>query len=395
MLRDDARIHAAMAAHGLRALVATTAENIRYLTDYDSPALYIYRYPGSYAVAMAGRAPVLIVGMAGLEYMVERPVATKDIRTTGTYHVERRAGAALSPAETAVQELRSGCPHYDTVEEALLAVLAEGGAAGAVGMDERGVTPALWRALAGRLPGGRLTEAAGILTDVRHVKTPEELELMRQAIAINERAATRAFAVAAAGQPESAMEAAFRTEAAAAGADPGHWETTLGPRSSGSFHAAGYVGRPGDLIRSDSSLRYRGYWSDIGRTRVLGEPSTEHRRTYEAIRAGQDAIVAAVRPGARVGDLFALAVDTIRRAGIPHFRRHHVGHGIGLEMYESPLLVEGSDARLEAGMVINVEVPYYESGYGGFQIEETLLVTTTGCDVLTRADRGLASVGAP
>ncbi|HEV8306895.1 MAG TPA: Xaa-Pro peptidase family protein [Methylomirabilota bacterium] len=393
MLRHDRRIQAALAAHGLRALVASSAENVRYLTGYDSPALYIYRYPGAYAVALPGREPVLIVGMSGLEYTVERPVATKAIRTTGTYHVERRAGATLSPAEAVVQDLRQSCPHHATAEEALLAILAEDGGAGAVGVDEGGLSPALWRVLAARLPAGALVEARSILAEIRRIKTADELDLLRQAIAINERSAARAFAVAAEGRPESEMEAAFRAEAAAAGADPGHWETTLGPRSSGSFHAASYVGAPGDLIRSDSSLRYRGYWSDIGRTRVLGRASADHLRTYAAIRAGQDAAVAAVRPGTRVGDLFALAVDTIRQAGIPHFRRHHVGHGIGLEMYEAPLIVEGSDERLEAGMVLNVEVPYYESGYGGFQIEDTVLVTEDGCRILTAADRGLASVG--
>jgi Xaa-Pro aminopeptidase len=112
------------------------------------------------------------------------------------------------------------------------------------------------------------------------------------------------------------------------------------------------------------------------------------------LRIGQEAALKTVRPGVRVGDLFVAAVDTIRRSGLPDYRRHHVGHGIGLEMYETPLLVEGSDARLEAGMVINIETPYYESGYGGFQVEDTVLVTEAGGELLTAADRSLAPVGA-
>ena len=88
-----------------------------------------------------------------------------------------------------------------------------------------------------------------------------------------------------------------------------------------------------------------------------------------------------------------MAVETIRRSGLPDYRRHHVGHGIGLEMYEAPLVEENSDALLEAGMVINVETPYYESGYGGFQVEDTIVVTETGEELLTHADRALAEVG--
>jgi Xaa-Pro aminopeptidase len=394
MLRHPQRIQAALAAGGLRALVASAAENVRYLTDYDTAALFIYRYPGAYAVVLPGRDPVLIIHLSGLEYTMERPLTIRDVRTTGTYFVGRRAGAALSRSEEQLQGLRASCPHYPSAEEALLAVLREAGAdAGAVGIDEQGMAPAMWRALAQRLPAATLVEAGTILAEIRRVKTPDEIALLREAAAINERAAGRAFEAVREGIPEQALEEAFRNEIARAGAIPGHWETTLGSRSSGSFHAGPYPARPGDLIRSDSSCRVRGYWSDIGRTRVLGVAWPEHLRTYEALQVGQAAAVEAVRPGTRVGDLFAIVVDTIRRAGLPEYRRHHVGHGIGLEMYEAPLLVEGSDARLEAGMVINVETPYYESGYGGFQLEDTVLVTETGRELLTAADRSLAAVG--
>lgn len=393
MLRDDARIQATLAGQGLRALVATSPENVRYLTDYDAPGLLVYRYPGVYAVARPDRDPVLIISLAGLEYMTERPVATKDIRTTGRYHVERRPGAQLAPAEEQLQSWRATCPHYRTAEDALLAVLGEAGSRGPVAVDERGLTPAAWRSLARRLPGVPLVEAAVTFVDLRRRKTAAEVALLRQAAAINERAATDALALARPGVSELELEEAFRGEVARAGADPGHWETTIGPRSSGSFHAGAYRARPGDLVRSDSSCRYRGYWSDTGRTRVIGAPSPEHRRTYEVIRAAQQAALESVRPGIRAGELFALAVETARRAGLPHFQRHHVGHGIGLEMYEPPLLVEGADDRLDPGMVVNIEVPYYEAGHGGFQVEDTVLVTETGCELLTVAARDLVVLG--
>jgi Xaa-Pro dipeptidase len=394
MLRDQRRIQAALSEHHLRALVASTAENIRYLTDYDTPALFIYRHPGAYAVALPDEEPVLIVPISGLEYLVERPATTRDVRTAGAYFVGRRAGAPLSPAEERLQTLRASCPHYPSAEEAVRAVLHEAGAdAGAVGIDEQGMAPATWRTLAQWFPAATLVEAATLFAGIRRVKTPDEIALVREATAINERAAALAFGAVRDGIPESVLEEVFRSEVARAGAVLGHWETTVGSRSSGSFHAGPYPARPGDLIRSDSSCRLRGYWSDIGRTRVLGVSRPEHRRTYETLRIGQGAAVQAIRPGVRAGDLFAIAVDTIRQAGLPEYRRHHVGHGIGLEMYEAPLLAEGSDARLQAGMVINVETPFYEAGYGGFQVEDTVLVTESGGELLTAADRSLAAAG--
>ncbi len=394
MLRDMRRVRVALFARGLKALVASAAENVRYLTDYDTPALFIYRYPGAIAIAYPDRDPTLIIHLSGLEYTIERPLTIRDVRTTGTYAVGRRAGVRLSSSEEQLQALRASCPHYPLAEEALVTVLCETGAdRGVVGVDEQGMLPATWRALAERLPAATMVEAGSLFSEIRRVKTPAEVTLLREAAAINERAAARALAATREGITEKALEEIFWGEIARAGALPGHWETTVGDRSSGSFHAGAYPAHRGDLIRSDSSCRFHGYWSDTGRTRVIGVPRPEHVRTYEALRVGEEVLLKAVRPGMRVGDLFAAAVDAIRRSGLPDYRRHHVGHGIGLEMYETPLLVEGSDARLEAGMVINLETPYYESGYGGFQVEDTILVTETGGELLTAADRSLASVG--
>ncbi|HEX5503669.1 MAG TPA: M24 family metallopeptidase, partial [Thermomicrobiales bacterium] len=166
-----------------------------------------------------------------------------------------------------------------------------------------------------------------------------------------------------------------------------------------SFPASDYRIRAGDIVRSDCGGRYRGYWADTGRTMAVGEPPAALAHYYAALAAGIDAILAAVRPGVAVDTLFTAGVETVRAAGIPHYRRHHVGHGIGLDMYEAPLLALSADdgarrfgvaaPRLEAGMVVNVELPYYELGLGGLQIEETLVVTVGGYELVTGASRDL------
>jgi Xaa-Pro aminopeptidase len=253
VLRDPQRVLAALRREGLRALVATTAENVRNLTDYETPAMFIYRYPGAYAVALPDEEPVLIVPVPGLEYIIERPVTTASVRTTGTYFVGRRSGASLSPAEERLQYLRATCPHYPSAEEALLVLLREARAEiNAVGIDEQGIPPVLWRTLSERLCACRLVEASAAFSEFRRIKTSDEIRLLRQAAGINERAAARALEVARVGVAEKVLEETFGVEIARGGAVPGHWETTLGPRSSGSFHAGSYSGHQGDLIRSDS-----------------------------------------------------------------------------------------------------------------------------------------------
>ena len=94
------------------------------------------------------------------------------------------------------------------------------------------------------------------------------------------------------------------------------------------------------------------------------------------------------KPGTRVAELFDIAVETARK-GIPDYQRTHIGHGIGLELYEPPSINPTSEIVLEEDMVINVEPPYYELGLGGFQVEDTIVVTDSGFRFLTTLDRGL------
>src|SRR5690606_18514922 len=95
--------------------------------------------------------------------------------------------------------------------------------------------------------------------------------------------------------------------------------------------------RAGDLVRFDVGGVLDGYWSDIGRTAVVGEPDPLQRRFYDAIEAGEAEQLARIRPGLRAGEVFDLAVREVERRGLFPYRRHHCGHGIGLDVYEPPI----------------------------------------------------------
>lgn len=135
---------------------------------------------------------------------------------------------------------------------------------------------------------------------------------------------------------------------------------------------------------------------------MLGPPPEKLGRYYEAIKAGIAAIMDVTKPGVPVSELFRAGVETVRQSGIPHYQRHHVGHGIGAEFYEAPMLTSAgqtaaihkkgtSDTVLESGMVINIELPYYELGVGGLQIEDTLVIRPGGFEMLTISGRDLYS----
>jgi Xaa-Pro aminopeptidase len=137
-----------------------------------------------------------------------------------------------------------------------------------------------------------------------------------------------------------------------------------------------------------------GYWSDIGRTAVVGSPTTLQSQRYDAILDGLDAQLAAARPGVSAASVFDLAVATTESAGLAPYRRHHCGHGIGLDVYEAPIVRPGEDVPLEEGMTFCFETPYYEIGWGGMMIEDALVVTADGVAPLTTLARGLTEVPA-
>jgi Xaa-Pro aminopeptidase len=132
----------------------------------------------------------------------------------------------------------------------------------------------------------------------------------------------------------------------------------------------------------------KGYHSDVARMAVMGEPSARQQETFDALHAGVEAAIDAVRPGVAGGEIFDAALAAVRAAGLPTFDRHHVGHGIGLEPAETPWLRPGGPP-LEMGMVLRVETPYYVTGEAGLNLKEAVLVTRSGAHSLNRSHRGL------
>jgi len=338
-------------------------------------------------------APIIAIPRSEVDYAMEAVPGLAGVVTYGTFYREVDAAAVLSEREARVRALGVDLEPRPTFLEALIAVLTEAGLAkGTVGYDERGLDPALVEALERRLPDVSFVRAAGTFRQVRMVKTPEEIERLTQAVRITEEAIAEAVGGAREGMAEREMSLAFEVAQVRRGAEP-----NIGHVGFGRSGALGMLNFPedrlrrGDLIRFDVGCIHRGYASDTARTFGFGRPPDKALKYYEATVAGEDRAIAMIRPGVTAAEVFETTMEAVRRAGIPHYRRQHVGHGIGVGLagYDPPLLAPGDRTVLEPGMVLEVETPYYELGMGGLQVEDTVVVTDEGCRVVTTLSRRL------
>jgi len=139
----------------------------------------------------------------------------------------------------------------------------------------------------------------------------------------------------------------------------------------------------GDLITIDFGVMFDGFAGDMTRTFMLGEPTEKQRGIYESVKRSQAAGIKAAKAGVACAALDAVCRDLIEADGYGEYFVHTTGHGVGAEVHEDPRIGKNSEAILEAGMVVTIEPGIYIEGFGGVRIEDTILITKTGCEVLT------------
>jgi Xaa-Pro aminopeptidase len=147
--------------------------------------------------------------------------------------------------------------------------------------------------------------------------------------------------------------------------------------------------REGEMALFDMGAIYEGYCSDTTRTFAVGKVTPKQRELFQVAREAQQAAIEAVRPGELASKVDAAARTVIERAGYGDFFPHLTGHGVGLSIHEAPIIDEGEGMVLQSGMVVTVEPGIYLPGVGAARIEDMVVVTDSGCEVLTSAPRGL------
>jgi len=226
----------------------------------------------------------------------------------------------------------------------------------------------------------------GIIEAVRSVKHPDEIAAIKASGDIAGKVLRRTLPQVKAGMAEIELAGLLDFQLRKAGAT-NSFDTIVafGPNASRPHHQPGRRKlRKKDAILIDFGARYKGYCSDITRCFVLGEPTAFYRKVFNVVERAQAAAIKAIAPGTKLSTVDSAARDVIRAADLPVYG-HGTGHGIGLEIHELPFLKADTRAeKLKPGQVITIEPGVYIPGRLGIRIEDDILVTPTGCRILTR-----------
>lgn len=350
MSRID-RLHTLLTQHQLDALLIHKPENRTYLTGFT----------GSAGVALiTGSDALLLVDFRYVEQAAAEASGWEVVK------VSRQA------TETVVE-------------------IARGRELRRIGFESDGLTYKQHSDLAKALQPSELVPVDG-LDRLRWVKDTEEIAHIRKAAAIADAAFAHVQSVLRPGVRERDVAVELEFFMRRHGADKEAFETIVasGVRSSLPHgRVSDKVLGSGEFVTLDFGAVVRGYHSDCTRTVVLGEASPRHREIYELVLTAQQRALAGLRPGLTTKDADALARQVITDAGYGDQFGHGLGHGVGLAIHEGPALSPREDATLEAGMVVTVEPGVYLPGWGGVRIEDLVVITPDGCEILTRAPKHL------
>jgi Xaa-Pro aminopeptidase len=236
---------------------------------------------------------------------------------------------------------------------------------------------------------------SGLIMRQRIRKDADELRIIRAAVALGAAVYQQALPSIRPGIRESEVAGRLEFAAREAGADGMSFDTIVaaGKRSALPHGRASSQAIPKrGFVVVDSGVVLDGYCSDMTRTVHVGPVSREDRHWYQAVLAAQLAGIAAVKPGATAGDVDHAAREVLRKAKLDKFFTHSTGHGVGLEIHEPPRLGKQQEERLEPGMVITVEPGIYVPDKGGIRIEDMVVVTSRGCQVLTPVTKELVEI---
>ena len=387
MRPKEYRIKELLREKGLDGAIVSSPENFHYVTGFGGHQHTVSRQPGftlavmraddkvpTHLTTMDFEAATFRIKAAGLNFVVDPYDTWVGLKTW-----DEIAHGAVVPDKTAMES---------SMDKLVQFMKACDLANKKVGVELDYLPVPYYKSLTEKFPEAEFVDISDLFVYARSVKQPDEIEMFRKLCRIADHGFTEVSKIAKIGVSERELVQCFREDVIKSGfCAPSSWSMfSTGPSSARLTLPGDGVVKDGDVVKFDAGVNaeFDFYTTDTSRAWIIGNGDPALLKLKDRLYEGQRRMIAAAKPGLPINELYHTAYDYVKEM-FPCYRRGHQGHSIsmGPATAEAPYINASETRPLEAGMILAMEVPCYIDGVNGFNIEDMVLITEDGCEVLT------------
>ena len=387
MRPKEYRIKELLRKKGLDGAIVSSLENFHYVTGFGGHQHTVSRQPGftlavmraddkvpTHLTTMDFEAATFRIKAAGLNFVVDPYDTWVGLKTW-----DEIAHGAVVPDKTAMES---------SMDKLVQFMKACNLANKKVGVELDYLPVPYYKSLTEKFPEAEFVDISDLFIYARSVKQPDEIEMFRKLCRIADHGFTEVSKIAKIGVSERELSQCFREDVIKSGfCAPSAWSMfSTGPSSARLTLPGDGVVKDGDVVKFDAGVNaeFDFYTTDTSRAWIIGNGDPALLKLKDRLYEGQRRMIAAAKPGLPINELYHTAYDYVKEM-FPCYRRGHQGHSIsmGPATAEAPYINASETRPLEAGMILAMEVPCYIDGVNGFNIEDMVLITEDGCEVLT------------
>lgn len=387
MRPKEYRIKELLREKGLDGAIVSSPENFHYVTGFGGHQHTVSRQPGftlavmraddkvpTHLTTMDFEAATFRIKAAGLNFVVDPYDTWVGLKTW-----DEIAHGAVVPDKTAMES---------SMDKLVQFMKACDLANKKVGIELDYLPVPYYKSLTEKFPEAEFVDISDLFVYARSVKQPDEIEMFRKLCRIADHGFTEVSKIAKIGVSERELVQCFREDVIKSGfCAPSSWSMfSTGPSSARLTLPGDGVVKDGDVVKFDAGVNaeFDFYTTDTSRAWIIGNGDPVLLKLKDRLYEGQRRMIAAAKPGLPINELYHTAYDYVKEM-FPCYRRGHQGHSIsmGPATAETPYINASETRPLEAGMILAMEVPCYIDGVNGFNIEDMVLITEDGCEVLT------------
>lgn len=387
MRPKEYRIKELLRKKGLDGAIVSSPENFHYVTGFGGHQHTVSRQPGftlavmraddkvpTHLTTMDFEAATFRIKAAGLNFVVDPYDTWVGLKTW-----DEIANGAVVPDKTAMES---------SMDKLVQFMKACDLANKKVGIELDYLPVPYYKSLTEKFPEAEFVDISDLFVYARSVKQPDEIEMFRKLCRIADHGFTEVSKIAKIGVSERELVQCFREDVIKSGfCAPSSWSMfSTGPSSARLTLPGDGVVKDGDVVKFDAGVNaeFDFYTTDTSRAWIIGNGDPALLKLKDRLYEGQRRMIAAAKPGLPINELYHTAYDYVKEM-FPCYRRGHQGHSIsmGPATAEAPYINASETRPLEAGMILAMEVPCYIDGVNGFNIEDMVLITEDGCEVLT------------